>query len=365
MKKRALIASSSCVMLFGLALSATMSSPADAAISIAVTNFRGVWDPTVAYGAGAIVTYNGQSYIAIVKNNNVVPTQTDAWAMLDAAGSPGLQGPKGATGPAGPAGPMGPAGAAGAMGPSGPQGLPGLTGPAGATGPAGNTGAAGPVGATGATGLQGPAGPQGPAGANGTGIPTCAATDSVVSYQGTLVCKSTLPRYSANGDGTVTDNKTGLMWVVQTSTCAGEVTCNSNTYGWSGTGTVADGTLFKSFIAGLNGGDYYSPSSGLDVSTGAAAPCFANHCDWRIPTKVELESIIELSAPGCGSGSVCIDPVFGPALQPDWWSSTTLDINLNEAIIVAFDGSTGFDNNGGMVVGKTYQGAARAVRSAR
>jgi len=162
----------------------------------------------------------------------------------------------------------------------------------------------------------------------------------------------------------VTDNKTGLMWQMQTSSCTGEVTCYNNDYPWSATGTVADGNLFRTFIAGLNGGDYYSPSAGLDVSTGAAEPCFANHCDWRIPTKVELESIIELSAPGCGSGSVCIDPVFGPTRQPDWWSLTTLDVQINNAIVVAFDGSSGFDGNGGVLVSKTSEGAARAVRTA-
>ena len=61
-----------CAMLMGLILYAAMTPPAAAAITIAVTNFRGDWDPTVNYGAGAVVTYSGQSYIAIVKNNNVV-----------------------------------------------------------------------------------------------------------------------------------------------------------------------------------------------------------------------------------------------------------------------------------------------------
>ena len=121
----------------------------------------------------------------------------------------------------------------------------------------GATGATGAAGAAGASGQQGPAGPQGPPGTNGTngaGAPTCSATDKVVSYQGALVCASTLPRYVSNGDGTLTDRQTGLMWEIQTNTCAGEVTCYSNGYGWSATGSLADGTLFTSFIAGLNGG---------------------------------------------------------------------------------------------------------------
>jgi hypothetical protein len=76
----------------------------------------------------------------------------------------------------------------------------------------------------------------------------------VVSYQGALACKSTIPRYIDDGDGTVTDNQTGLMWEKKTSTCSGEVTCVNNAYSWSLTGTPADGTLFTTFIAGLNGG---------------------------------------------------------------------------------------------------------------
>ena len=127
-----------CAMLMGLILYAAMTPPAAAAISIAVTNFRGDWDPTVNYGAGAVVTYSGQSYIAIVKNNNVVPTETDAWAILDAKGAQGPVGAAGAAGAAGAPGPAGPAGPAGAMG------IPGASGAQGAAGPAGAAGAPGP-----------------------------------------------------------------------------------------------------------------------------------------------------------------------------------------------------------------------------
>ena len=164
-----------CAMLMGLILYAAMTPPAAAAISIAVTNFRGDWDPTVNYGAGAVVTYSGQSYIAIVKNNNVVPTETDAWAILDAKGAQGPVGAAGAAGATGAPGPAGPAGPAGAMG------IPGASGAQGAAGPAGAAGAPGPQGPIGLTGSPGTNG------VNGTGAPTCAASDAVVSYQGALV----------------------------------------------------------------------------------------------------------------------------------------------------------------------------------
>jgi hypothetical protein len=72
----------------------------------------------------------------------------------------------------------------------------------GVNGPTGATGVAGPAGATGSQGPMGPQGPPGTNGTNGTGAPVCAASDNVVSYQGVLVCKSTLPHYVDNGDGT-------------------------------------------------------------------------------------------------------------------------------------------------------------------
>ena len=258
-----------CAMLLGLILGAAIARPASAAISIAVTDFRGDWDPTVRYGAGAIVTYGGQSYIAIVRNLNVVPSETDDWAILAAQGAKGPQGPVGATGASGatgatgatgPAGPAGPIGLPGPVGPVGATGATGAQGPAGPQGPAGIAGAAGPAGAT------GPQGPAGPAGTNGSGVPTCAASDTVVSYQGALACKSTLPRYVNNGDGTLTDNLTGLMWELATGTVGGTQTSDvkdvNAQYSWSSSGTAADGTMFTIFIAGLNGGGYYSPSAG-------------------------------------------------------------------------------------------------------
>jgi hypothetical protein len=80
--------------------------------------------------------------------------------------------------------------------------------------------------------------------------------------------------------------------------------------------------LFETFLATLNGGDYYSPSVGQDVSAGVGT-CLANHCDWRIPTVAELQTIVELSASGCGSGSPCIDPAFGPTQAAFYWSSSS------------------------------------------
>lgn len=302
----------------------------------------------------------------------------------------GANGPQGGAGPQGPAGSTGATGAMGPAGPAGPVGGPGPVGPpgvAGTAGPVGPQGPIGPVGLTGALGPQGPqgtAGSQGPAGPAGSGsLPTgCGATvvDPAVFYtpiggSGTWTCQSQLPRYVVNGDGTVTDNLTGLMWELKTGTPSGGLCTGStsaihdvnNCYTWSSTGTAADGTLFTAFLATLNGGDYYSPSTGQDVGTGVAASCFINRCDWRIPAIAELQTIIELSAPGCNAGSPCIDPVFAPTpvFVPDYWSSSSFAASPNYALLAFFaNGTVGYSAGTGVGGGKLPLSFARAVRTA-
>ena len=130
-------------------------------------------------------------------------------------------------------------------------------------------------------------------------------------------CSAT--RFVDNGDGTVTDTQTGLMWEQKDSL---DNTANysdphdaDNTYTWSSSGAAPDGTAFTEFLAALNNGT----SSDGTATTG----CFANHCDWRLPTVVELRGILDLTATGCGSGSPCIDPAFGPTQSGDYWSAST------------------------------------------
>jgi hypothetical protein len=172
MKNRSAILATACALMLGAVMSMGLANAAAAAINVAVTDYRGIWDPTVSYAAGAIVTYNGQSYIAIVKNKNVSPTLIESWDLLAAQGPAGVQGVQGSAGATGPVGATGPAG------PTGPAGVMGIPGPAGATGPMGVTGVQGPAGPAGATG------PAGPAGAQGTTGPAGPA-GSVIGYANT------------------------------------------------------------------------------------------------------------------------------------------------------------------------------------
>jgi hypothetical protein len=109
----------------------------------------------------------------------------------------------GLNGPQGPAGLQGPAGA---QGPHGIQGLIGATGPSGAVGSPGPMGPTGAPGAQGPAGVQGVAGPVGPSGGGASFTGCTAVIDSAVVYQGVWTCRSALPHFVDNGDGTVTDS---------------------------------------------------------------------------------------------------------------------------------------------------------------
>ncbi|MBW1812442.1 MAG: DUF1566 domain-containing protein, partial [Deltaproteobacteria bacterium] len=115
------------------------------------------------------------------------------------------------------------------------------------------------------------------------------------------------PRFVDNGDGTVTDNLTGLMWLENAN-------CMGSTTGFDTDGTPNDGlvkwTRALDFIAALNLGTYSCGCTGNGV-----------YDDWRLPNIKELLSLIDYSqvAP-----ALQIDNIFDmPAQSFDYWSSTT------------------------------------------
>ena len=87
--------------------------------------------------------------------------------------------------------------------------------------------------------------------------------------------------------------------------------------------------------------------------------CFANHCDWRLPSHLELQGILDRSAPGCGSGAPCIDPVFGPTQADYYWSATSLS-TADALSIYAWD--VGFGNT---FVDFPFKPAEHYVRAVR
>jgi len=110
------------------------------------------------------------------------------------------------------------------------------------------------------------------------------------------------PRYADNGDGTITDRQTCLVWEKKDAfdgtpaACPGADSCANphdadNLYTWGDTAAYRNGSAFALFLAGLNAGS------------------FAGHSDWRVPG-AELQGLVDLTARGCGVGQPCIAAAF-------------------------------------------------------
>ncbi len=170
------------------------------------------------------------------------------------------------------------------------------------------------------------------------------------------------PRFVDNGNGTITDNQTGLMWEKKDD--AGGIHDQDTYYTWStGSPYNPDGTAFTVFLATLN-----------------TPPCFAGHCDWRLPTSAgccgyptgqaaELESILAAQYPNCTS-SPCVPAAFNTNCTPGcsvtgcsctasyfhYWSASNVSAFPDGAFAVQFgDGS----------VGPSYKANGEHVRAVR
>jgi hypothetical protein len=146
------------------------------------------------------------------------------------------------------------------------------------------------------------------------------------------------PRFADYGSS-VGDRLTGLTWEKKTDD--GTVHDKDNYYTWSAGGfggKAADGSAYTTFLAALNTG------------------CFEGHCDWRLPTSMELQTI--LLAPYPCATQTCIDQtVFGPTVAGYYWSATTLAHSPGFAWFVYF-------GNGVVLDGSKVSGYyVRAVRA--
>jgi hypothetical protein len=99
--------------------------------------------------------------------------------------------------------------------------------------------------------------------------------------------------YQDNGDGTVTDNRTGLTWEKKTDANV------NNVYTWDAA------FAYVAELNAMNGGAGY-----------------AGHNDWRVPNVRELLSIVDY-----GQSNPSIHPIFGPTAGVLnfvlYWSSTS------------------------------------------
>lgn len=131
-----------------------------------------------------------------------------------------------------------------------------------------------------------------------------------------------LARFVDNGS-TITDNLTQLEWEKKDSSDGSPNLSNrhdvDNRYTWSATSTNADGDAFTDFLDNLN-------SAG-----------FAGQHDWRLPTIVELQTILATDAAPCLSSPCVADPVFLPTQSYFYWSSTTYQSDPSNAWSVNFN----------------------------
>ena len=120
-------------------------------------------------------------------------------------------------------------------------------------------------------------------------------------------------KFIDNGDGTVTDEATGLMWLQ-----------NDN----------GEGVLWQIALSYAEGKE------------------FAGYSDWRLPDAKELQSIVDYSRSPATSNSAAIDPLFnctkitneaGETDYPWYWSSTTHAsmMSAGAAVYIAFGRSLG------------------------
>jgi len=158
------------------------------------------------------------------------------------------------------------------------------------------------------------------------------------SGQDGTALKGATRSFTDNGNGTITDNKTGLMWEKLSND--GTVHDEDKAYTWL--------TAVTSKIATLNSGGG-----------------FAGHTDWRVPNVSELLTLVSYGAVNTATYSAfktacpasCTVLTCSCTQQADYWSSTTYGYVTWYAWIVYFGGGT---TDGANKTGLHYVRAVRA-----
>jgi hypothetical protein len=161
-------------------------------------------------------------------------------------------------------------------------------------------------------------------------------------------------RFVDNGDGTITDNQTGLMWEKKSGGASTSqdgqgvgncLQCVEDTYTWA--------VVMSEWLSAVNG----------RIAVDRPQTGYAGHSDWRLPTIVELQTIVDSTAGLCGGGSgPCVAPIFNDSdsftVASNYWSSTTT-ADPSSAWLV------NFEFGGAFLTDKSVGNSVRAVRRAQ
>jgi Protein of unknown function (DUF1566) len=198
-------------------------------------------------------------------------------------------------------------------------------------------------------------------------------------------------RFVDNADGTITDKATGRMWEKKTELDASVNFANlhdaNNYYPWAGVcslkaefcqPTTAAATLCAANAeGGTTGCDECGVDGGICSATDTIwtfavalnAANFASHTDWRIPTRAELQGIVDYAADtsptvdvafqGVSCGPTCTDitdPACSCTQHLYYWSASTHALIPENAWYVNFGGGELY------VGGRNNNFSVRAVR---
>lgn len=127
-------------------------------------------------------------------------------------------------------------------------------------------------------------------------------------------------RFTNNGDGTVTDKETGLMWQKCLDGASGATCETGNRIGYSWPNALQRAVTLNS-------------SSG-----------FANHTDWRVPNIKELMSIVEHGCTSLGINYEVFPSVYGDDWSTEWsstpYTGSSASYPVNAAFVMKFSNGT-------------------------
>ncbi len=198
-------------------------------------------------------------------------------------------------------------------------------------------------------------------------LPAAGQTTPLVSGDdGTIQAGASL-HYVDNGDGTITDSTTGLMWEKKDDDNLGGLAGlhdQDNSYPWAGNCRTGLAICGSDVDCGGNGPCDVNDGQQTNLTVFGwiaqlnAGSGFAGQTDWRIPNKKEMESIVDAGAynpavdPVFNTNCGVSDPNFGSgnsgnpgctvitcsctATQPSYWASTVFAGDSTQTWAVLF-----------------------------